>query len=242
MRARAASRSLVAVIALLALGALFARLGVWQWRRAGEASAVAERFAAAAAEAPLTAPPADADREALRFREVELRGEYVAGRQFLLDNMVHDGVAGYYVLTPWRADGSWVLVNRGWVPATANRAVLPSVLLAAEPATVRGRIERLPRPGLRLGSGSVAGHAASPVEVVEFPTAAELADRLGHGVHDYQLLLDPAEPAGYVREWVAPGLSPDRHVVYAGQWLLFAVGAVGAAVAIVIKGRSRHET
>jgi surfeit locus 1 family protein len=229
----------VVVIALLALGALFARLGVWQWRRAAEAREVGERFAAAATLAPLTTPPADADREMLRFRELELRGEYVPGRQFLLDNMVHDGVPGYHVLTPWRTDGGWVLVNRGWVPATADRAVLPSVSLDALPVTVRGRIERLPRPGIRLGSTGEGAHTAAPVEVVEFPTAAELADRLGHGVHDYQLLLDPAEPGGYVRDWSAPGLSPDRHVVYAGQWLLFAGGAFAAAVAITIKSRGR---
>lgn len=237
MRARASARSFVAVIALLTLGVLFARLGVWQWRRAAEAREVGERFAAAATLAPLTTPPADAERESLRFRELELRGEYAAARQFLLDNMVHDGVPGYHVLTPWRTDGGWVLVNRGWVPATADRAVLPSVTLEVSPGTVRGRIERLPRPGLRLGGGAAGTHTAAPVEVVEFPTAAELADRLGHGVHDYQLLLDADEPGGYVRDWAAPGLSPDRHIVYAGQWLLFAVGAAGAAVAIAIKSR-----
>jgi surfeit locus 1 family protein len=225
------------VIVLLALGVLFARLGVWQWRRAAEAREVGERFAAAATQAPLTTPPADADREVLRFRELELRGQYVPGRQFLLDNMVHDGVAGYDVLTPWRADAGWVLVNRGWVPATSDRAVLPSVALDAAPTTVRGRIERLPRPGLRLGGGAESEHAASPVEVVEFPTAVELAARLGHDLHDYQLLLDPEEPAGYVRDWTAPGLAPDRHLVYAGQWLLFAGGAVAAAVALAIKSR-----
>lgn len=233
-------RSLIAVVALLALGAVLARLGVWQWQRAAEARAVGERFAAAAAEAPLTAPPADSDRESLRFRDVELRGEYVPGLQFLLDNMVYDGVAGYHVLTPWRADGGgWVIVNRGWVPAHPDRSVLPSVTLDAAPASVHGRVERLPRPGLELGGGAADGRGAAPVEVVEFPTAAELGDRLGHGVHDYQLLLDTEEPAGYVRDWVAPGLSPERHLVYAGQWLLLAGGAFAAGVTIAIRARAR---
>jgi surfeit locus 1 family protein len=232
-------RSLIAVVALLALGAVLARLGVWQWQRAAEARAIGERFGASLTLAPLTAPPADADRESLRFREAELGGEYVPGRQFLLDNMVHDGVAGYYVLTPWRADGGdWVLVNRGWVPAHPDRSVLPSVALDASPASVRGRIERLPQPGLRLG-GAADVHGAAPLEVVEFPTAGEIGDRLSHGVRDYQLLLDAEEPEGYVRDWVAPGLSPERHLVYAGQWLLLAGGAVAAAVAIAIRAALR---
>jgi surfeit locus 1 family protein len=239
VRAPAPARSLTAVVALLVLGALLARLGVWQWQRAAEAREVEARFAAAASAAPLTTLPADADRESLRFRELELRGEYVPVRQFLLDNMVHDGVAGYHVLTPFRANaGGWVLVNRGWVPASPDRSLLPSVTLEGEPATVRGRIERLPRPGLDLG-GTGVGHGTAPLEIVEFPTAAEIATGLGHGVHDYPLLLDPDEPAGYVRDWVAPGLSPARHVVYAGQWLLLAVGAVTAAVVIGIRARVR---
>src|SRR5262245_36910405 len=154
--------------------------------------------------------------------------------------MIHEGTAGYHVLTPFRAaSGGWVLVNRGWLPANPDRNVLPAVTLDVAPPSVRGRIERLPRPGLDLGGGAV-GSAAAPVEIVEFPTAAELADRLGHGVHDYQLLLDAEEPAGYVRDWLAPGLSPDRHLVYAGQWALFAGGAVTAAVVIAIRARSSH--
>jgi surfeit locus 1 family protein len=240
VRAPASARSLIAAVALLAIGVLLARLGIWQWQRADEARAVNERFAAAAAEAPLTALPADADRESLRFREVELRGEYAPATQFLLDNMVHDGAAGFHVLTPFRADaGGWVLVNRGWVPAGPSRTDLPSVALDVAPVTVRGRIERLPRPGLDLGGGADAGLVAAPVEVVEFPTAAELGSRLGHGVHDYQLLLDPQEPEGYVRDWIAPGLSPARHIVYAGQWALLAVGSIGAAAVIAIRACTR---
>ncbi|HEX5048963.1 MAG TPA: SURF1 family protein, partial [Gammaproteobacteria bacterium] len=163
---------------------------------------------------------------------------------FLLDNMVHDGVAGFYVLTPFRADaGGWVLVNRGWLPAGPSRADLPNVALDVAPPTLRGRIERLPRPGIDLGGGG-GEPGTAPVEIVEFPTAAELGTRLGHGVRDYQLLLDPDEPAGYVREWIAPGLSPARHVVYAGQWLLLAAGAAGAAVVIAVRARvgSKHAT
>jgi surfeit locus 1 family protein len=239
VRAPASARSLIAVAALLALGALFARLGVWQWQRAAESRDVGARFAAAAAEAPLTSPPPDSEREVLRFREVELRGEYVPGRQFLLDNMIHGGAAGYHVLTPFRTDaGGWVIVNRGWVPAHPDRNVLPAVTLDVAPATVRGRIERLPRPGIDL-PGAGVGPGAAPVEVVEFPTAAALSSSLGHGVHDYQLLLDAEEPSGYVRDWLAPGLSPDRHLVYAGQWVLFAGGAFTAAVVIAIKSRRR---
>jgi cytochrome oxidase assembly protein ShyY1 len=52
---------------------------------------------------------------------------------------------------------------------------------------------------------------------------------------DYQLLLDDAAPDGYARNWRAPGLEPERHLSYAGQWFLLAAGALGAGVTIAFK-------
>jgi surfeit locus 1 family protein len=73
------------------------------------------------------------------------------------------------------------------------------------------------------------------VTVVQYPTAADLAGRLGEPLYDYQLLLDGAAPDGFVRDWQPPVLPPERHLSYAGQWLVFAVGALLAAVTIAIK-------
>jgi surfeit locus 1 family protein len=232
VRAQHALRGLVAVGGLLALAALFATLGTWQWRRADESRAVAESFAAGAAALPLTVAPPDLASDTLRFRRVELHGEYAPEHQFLLDNVVHDGVAGYQVLTPARLDGTWLLVNRGWLPV-GDRRVLPDVAVSGEPRALRGRIERLPRAGLRFDA-EVTDDALAPLTVLSYPTAAELGARLSRDVFDYQLLLDPAEPDGYVRDWRAPGLGPERHLMYAGQWLLLAIGAAAAAIGIAV--------
>jgi surfeit locus 1 family protein len=228
-----------AIGGLALLAVLFFNLGTWQLRRADESRDLAAQFAAGAGAAPLQAPPAAFD-EAERFRRLTVRGAYVDGSQFLLDNMLHDGTAGYHVLTPMRLDGSsrWLLVNRGWVPSGLDRRLLPAVDVGTEPRTVTGRIERLPRPGLNLGeSARVADRV--PLAVVEYPTTTELAERIGEPLFDYELLLDPAEPDGYLRDWQAPGLGPDRHLAYAGQWLLLAAGAVVAAVTIGIR-TARH--
>ncbi len=40
------------------------------------------------------------------------------------------------------------------------------------------------------------------------------------------LLLDPGAPAGYLRDWQAPGLPPLRHFAYAIQWWCFALLAL----------------
>jgi cytochrome oxidase assembly protein ShyY1 len=116
--------------------------------------------------------------------------------------------------------------------------VLPDVTIDADLRALDGRVERLPQPGLRLGASDAAPRAAA-VSVVVYPTAGDLAARLGVPLPDYQVLLDEREPDGFVRDWGAPGLAPQRHLAYAGQWLLLAVGSVGAAAAIALKARQR---
>jgi surfeit locus 1 family protein len=127
-----------------------------------------------------------------------------------------------------------VLVNRGWVAGGGDRRVLPDVAVSAGATRVAGRIERLPQPALRLGGAALPGTPPA-VLVVQYPTADELAAVLGEPVFDYQLLLDPAEPGGYVRDWRVPGLPRERHLGYAGQWFALAIGAVAAAVVMVFR-------
>jgi surfeit locus 1 family protein len=75
--------------------------------------------------------------------------------------------------------------------------------------------------------------------VLQYPTAETLADRLGAPVLDYQLLLDAAAPDGYVRDWQAPVVAPERHLAYAGQWWALAVGAVAAALVMAFRAARR---
>jgi surfeit locus 1 family protein len=229
------ARTYIAIVGLLALGALFAWLAAWQVDRAAVSRATLAAFDGGAVEPALATLP-DAFGENERFRRVEVRGEYDAETQFLLDNMLHDGVPGYHVLTPLRVHGraQRVLVNRGWVPVGADRRVLPDVRVGIEPRTVAGRIERLPRPGLRLGADGDSARAV-PVAVLQYPTVAELASRLGEPLFDYQLLLDAAASDGYVRVWRAPVLAPERHLAYAGQWAALTLGALAAALVIAYR-------
>jgi surfeit locus 1 family protein len=233
--ASASARTYVAIAGLLLLGTLFAALGAWQLERAEQSRATLARFAAGANEAVLTLPPRELTDDA-RFRRLEVRGELVADPQFLLDNMLHEGVSGYHVLTALRVPGlsEHVLVNRGWLAAGGDRRVLPDVTVIGGARLVTGRIERLPRPGLRLGAAPPSGPATGVV-VLQYPTADELAALFGEAVLDYQLLLDPAEPGGYLRDWRAPGVPPERNLGYAGQWFALAIGAVAAAVVMMFR-------
>jgi surfeit locus 1 family protein len=228
----------VAICGSLALATLFAALGAWQLRRAEASRATFAEFASGAAGEALASLPRELDDD-VRFRRIEIEGAYINEPQFLLDNMLHEGAAGYQVLTALRVPGvqQRVLVNRGWVPGGRDRAVLPDVAVAEGERTVSGRLERLPRPGLRLGEDPIDRGAATAV--LQYPTAAELSLRLRTPVFDYELLLDASAEDGYVRDWRAPGLEPERHLSYAGQWFMFGLGALAVAIVMAVRTMRR---
>ena len=225
-------------LAVLAACALCIRLGLWQWHRWLETEAAWTRFARGAD----TVQPLGARRLAdlPLYQRVSLAGRLDGAHQFLLDNRSYRGNPGYEVLTPLARDGApTLLVDRGWVPFTGSRARLPQVGVAAgAPLELSGRIAALPSAG--LASGRAAPAAADPwPKVTSFPTPAELAGALGVPLEARILLLDPGAPAGYVRDWQPPGLSPLRHLSYAIQWWCFAALAlVLAAVPGVRRARA----
>ena len=215
-------------------------LGAWQLAPRGDEPRDARAVRrAASTDDVLAALPSELD-DAERFRRVEVGGEYVAraavpARQHAARRRRRlpraDGVARC------RVARERVLVNRGWVPAGGDRRVLPDVAVAgASRGRVAGRLERLPRPGLaarRRGRRRRSGRRRRRAPIPD--GARSSRERLGEPVFDYQLLLDAGAPDGYVREWRAPGVAPERHLAYAGQWLALAIGAAGAAVVMTFR-------
>jgi surfeit locus 1 family protein len=226
----------VAVLLLVIVGLVCARLGLWQLHRASESRAIEAEMAAAEAAPALDALPARISDD-MRYRRIELEGRYVPDHQFLLDNAIVDGRPGYYVLTPFDPVDSehWIVVNRGWVAASPDRTVLPAVPVDGEHRTISGRLAALPAPGLRLGK-AVPIDANDTLAVLSYPTMAELEQGLGQPLFGFELQLDPDRPDGFVRKWSAPAvMSPSRHLAYVGQWWALAALAFGIAGFLAVR-------
>jgi surfeit locus 1 family protein len=212
------------LIATLIGCVLMARLGVWQLHRGEQKKEMQRQYAAAATQPPITLSAATPPPAELGAVAAEAKGAYVADHQMLLDGQGQGEASGYDVWTPLRlADGSLVIVNRGWVGEGPDRRALVPLDAPAGEVIVHGLWRTLPEPGMRLGTEACAPPAAWPL-VVEYPTAAQLHCYYDADVAAGELLLDPAEPAGYVREWKpsTPGFPPERHYAYAAQWFAFA--------------------
>jgi cytochrome oxidase assembly protein ShyY1 len=207
----------------LVLLVVFVGLGRWQWHRGEDRKAQWELFEQGHSPwHPSTATQIDS---LPRFGRVAFAAEFLLSRQFLLDNRTHRGKPGYEVLTPAMLDdGTWVLVNRGWVPYTGYRDRLPDVSMSGSSAfaNLAGRVDELPSPGLASGRAPPDSSEYWP-KLTSFPTHDELERTLGKKIARRIVLLNPELPGGYVREWSPPGLAPERHFSYAIQWWGFAV-------------------
>lgn len=215
------------VATLLALAAVvaFVSLGRWQWARGEARAAQWQEFEHG------TGQPRELGslglNEVERFQRVSVTGEFDGRHQFLLDNQVQEGRAGYEVLTPFQlADGRVALVDRGWLPSSGYRDQLPELSLKA--GGVRrlvARVDELPSAGLAQGRAAPSRDASWP-KVTSFPESGELSAALGRKLESRILLLDPRDAEGYLRKWQPPGLPPSRHFGYAIQWWAFALAAV----------------
>lgn len=227
---RARGTAVLCVVSVVAAGA-FAALGNWQLGRAEHNRAIAAEFRTAGAAEPLTDVERAAESPgALRYRPLRIEGRYAAGMQVLLDNITRGGSAGYEVLTPFRLAGGarHVLVNRGWIEADPDRSLVRALDVGAQSRIVTGRLDRLPRPALRL-DGS-AERLREGLYRMSFPSLADVERLLGIEVLPFQLLLDPAAEDGFTRDWTPRTMSADRNTAYAGQWFIMAVAAAGLAV------------
>lgn len=216
--------------------ALFFFLGMWQLDRAEQGANLYQQYDEESRLPALTGLAPNSDLDEFRYRWVEVQGEYLSSKQFLLDSMTHEGRVGYHVLTPFKPSNSsdWVLVNRGWIAANPDRKVLPEVSVGEGTRLVRGRADLLPQPGLFLGELADSGFWP---QVMLFPTFDALEARFERSLVSYQLLLDTEFSDGFLREWKPRALPPERHIGYAIQWFSFA--GVLAVMIIVINVRSR---
>jgi len=194
-----------AVALLLAAGCV--RLGFWQLHRLHQRRARNAVIAAARALPPIDLPAASAD--SLAERRVRARGTYDWTHEHVWHARTYEGAPGVTLVTPLRlADGTWVLVDRGWAPSADAYHVDSPHFREADTATIEGLAEAAPRD---------RGDA----------DPRRLADSLGGAVLPVVVQLLPGGttahlPLGLVR-WPAPELDEGPHLSYTVQWFSFAL-------------------
>ena len=211
-------------LATLILLPFLTGLGIWQLERAGWKQDIVDRHAAwirrPAVELQSLLPVTTESQ----YRQVTASGRYDVDRQLLLDNRLHQGRAGYHVLTPLHLANrdATVLVNRGWVPLGASRAVLPE--LPGPAGEIRlSALVTLP-PGEVFLLDTVEEPVAGWPQVIQSIDIAALEERLGYSLLPLVLQLDADDAHGFIRDWKPVyGIPPAKHRAYAMQWFTLAL-------------------
>jgi surfeit locus 1 family protein len=208
---------------------LLMSLGLWQIDRAGDKQALIERRADGEAAAMLDLNRLQSVVESDRYRLASVRGHYDGRQQWLLDNRVYRGQAGYHVFTPFVPEGAHaprLLVNRGWVSVGASRDFLPQLPVPDGEVTLTGRLDAPASVGIVLGEPPL--ESVEDRVVLQSLDIAALERARGLGLLGYALVIDGGEPGGLQYDWSPiPPFGPEKHLGYAVQWF-------GLAVALTI--------
>ncbi len=213
---------------------LFVALMLWQLGRADEKRALQAAFDSRLQQPAIDYAGGGIDIERMRCRRIRLDGHFLQQGQVLLDNAVHDGRAGYQVITPFRVRGDGVvLVDRGWVPQGARRDELPDTTVVEDPVRIEGWVDRhRSRPVL---GGGQAFRPGDPRWLFIDPAAYEGFS--GLAVPDFVVHLAPDSPHGFIRARPRFDANVGMHVGYAIQWGAFALIAAGTWLAVSLKRR-----
>jgi len=196
-------------------------LGFWQLDRAGEKQRILEQHRTNQQAAPATVETLIA-ADGLQYRSAWLIGQLDAERRLILDNRVKNGRPGYEILEPLTVAGldQRVLVNRGWVPASLDRAQLPEVEPVIGAVQLRGSLYQT-LGGYRLDDG--IGRVSQWPARVGWVSAARAGELYGEDFFPYQLRLDQDSPGALQTGWATVSTQPAKHRGYAVQWFVMAL-------------------
>ncbi len=143
---RLSRRDILGALVALAVAIVCVRLGFWQLDRLGQ-----RRARNAILAARLALPPLQVVRgtsaDSARQRRLLARGVYDFARELIGPGRSFDGTPGVALITPLRlADGSVVLVDRGWAPSPDAVHIDQTLYREADTATVEG-LGVIPPPG-----------------------------------------------------------------------------------------------
>lgn len=181
--------------------------GIWQLRRLDQRRARNALIAARRALPSLELGRGAVAVDSVRQRRVMAHGTYDFSAEQTWPGRSFQGTPGVALVTPLRlADGSAVLVDRGWVPSPDAYHVDRTLYREPDSAGIVGLAVIPPR-----GRGDVNTTGYLPFVIqLEAP--------------------DPPVERGLPRRWPLPSLDDGSHLSYAIQWFSFAaIALVGTA-------------
>jgi surfeit locus 1 family protein len=206
------------LVVALAAASAFVALGNWQMRRADARRTLAAAHQAALRAPAVALPARPIEAPAVALRRVAVRGTFLPAQTIYLDNRIRHGRVGYEVVTPLRLTGSTlhVIVMRGWVAGTGDRAKLPLVTTPSGEQRIDGiALAAIPQR-YEPKDARPEGRVWQNLSVARYRAATGLA------VQPILLEQRSDNGDGLSRDWPPRGSGAEKNENYALQWYSFA--------------------
>ena len=201
---------------------LLLSLGLWQLQRADQKQEIVDRYARNQQLPPIVSADELAIEQDHQYRLAWVRATVDNQRMIILDNKVKNGRPGYEILQSVTLRGleRKLLLNRGWIEASLDRDILPTVAPVEGEVQLRGYLYQTLKGGYRLDDGiRQVQQWPSRVGWITVERAEEL---FGDAFMPYQLRLDQDSLGALETGWPTVAIQPEKHVGYAVQWFAMA--------------------
>lgn len=225
------------LLAVAAGIAIAVALGFWQLGRAADKREAQSRLEALTAQPPINISGAELHATDVELRRVEARGTFEPRGHVFIDNRLHNGVPGYHVVTPLKLEGAqrYVLVNRGWVARTLDRAMLPNVRTPEGVVTIQGTALVPHKQTLELSEHVMEGPIWQNLTIERYREARHLP------IQPFMIQQTSPFDDGLARDWPAPDFGIQKHYGYAFQWFALAATLLVFYAATRYRRRRRSE-
>jgi surfeit locus 1 family protein len=226
-----------ATLATIAGVALTIALGFWQLGRADAKQALQARMAELARQPPMMIGAQAVNPEDVLLRRVQARGHFDTRHVVYIDNRLYKHQPGYYVFMPLRITGivgseKYALVNRGWIPAGAERNRAPPVKTPEGEVVVIGTAVPPAERFLELSTRVAEGNIWQNMVLARYRQATKL------DVQPVIIQQTEALDDGLIRDWPPVDLKRNTHLAYAVQWFALAVAIFITYVVLNVRRRS----
>ena len=200
---------------------IFIGLGRWQLERADLKRDIQDRFVEQLQQPYKFMILEPKLNDSFAYRKIKLQGFYRTDQLIFIDNKIHQGQAGYHILQPFFIENTQraVLVNRGWVAADYDRALLPDIRPPVVAHQVKGVVTIPSTEGFRMGSVEMTGNWPLRLPYIDLP---KIQQGVEYELLPYVIWLAPEVQDYYVRDWKPVWSSPEKSEAYATQWFSFA--------------------
>ena len=213
-------------------------LGNWQLSRAEYKKQLQARYDAMQQDGVLRLGSGMVDIDEVRYRTMEVRGEFLSDEEILIDNRVYQTRAGYHVLAPFKIEGGdrHVLINRGWVGVVGRqRTALPQVKQIPGVVILRGVAVPAQTRYFEFAGAEPQGRLWQNLDFEQY------RQRFGKSLQELVLEQTSDTGDGLVRDWPRPDTGVDTHISYAIQWFGLAATLVVLWLVLNIKRINRTE-